>query len=158
MHGCTIIAAAIAVALAGCESGADDATCYFPSGRPCHLGEVCLGRQLDECNYYSACNDGGLAGTAIACTHEPIEPVAGGPFLCDPSLIPRNSTRDFTPPPAPCPLGSLWALDPERELPYIQCVPVAQCEPIRCDPAFAGDGCPSNHECDAVTYTCIAAP
>lgn len=152
-----LIAAVIsAAACAGDDDpGAVPAQCHFASGRPCPPGVLCMAPQGDECNYVYCSVEPALVGTAVGCQADTVAPVAGGPFNCDPATVtlPQHSV---TPPPAPCPLGGLYALDPARALPFVQCVPVAQCQPIACDPAFAGDGCPSAHRCDAETRTCVA--
>ena len=150
-----VTAALVAAALVGCEQAADVEVCHFASGRPCRADEVCLGAKGDECNYY-VCQDGALIGGAVACSAGEVPAAPGGPFTCDPSAIERApGTGGFVPPPAPCPLGGLWTIDPARGVPYGACVPVAQCAPLPCDPAFAGDGCPADHVCDAATSTCV---
>lgn len=149
----------VIVGVVGCDGAIE--VCHFASGRPCPSDRACLGPQGDECNYY-ACRpeEGVILGTAIACQAGVTEPVAGGPFNCDPATIAVDRGL-LTPPPAPCPLGSLWSihLPPDTGGVYGhwgRCVPVAQCRPIPCDPAFAGDGCPSDHVCAAATRTCVA--
>jgi len=99
-----------------------------------------------------------LVSGAVGCGTGVTAPVPGGPFDCDPSLIARDPAArgGFTPPSGPCPIGSLWALDTTRALPYLFCVPVAQCRPIACDPRYAGDGCPADYVCAAATRTCVA--
>jgi hypothetical protein len=57
---------------------------------PCRRGELCLGEQGDECRYF-ACVDGELTtGSGVACQASDVEPIAGGPFLCDPSQLPSD--------------------------------------------------------------------
>jgi hypothetical protein len=150
------MAVALALVVACHASDASDASegsdgppdaCYFASGRPCSVGEVCLGEAGDECNYYT-CQDGRLIGGAVGCAPGEVPPVAGGPFDCDPSLI---TSGDSTPPPSPCPLGGLYTIEDGF---FGRCVPVAQCQPLPCNPAFNDDGCPSSYTCDGASSTC----
>lgn len=148
------LAAVTAVLLASAACADEDSgppTCHFASGRPCPAGVVCLGAQGNECNYYTCDADGALVGTAIACMPGTIPASGAGPHDCDPTHV---TVGVGTPPPAPCPLGGLYTIENGF---YRTCVPVAECRPLPCDPAFAGDGCPSNHTCDAATHTCVAA-
>jgi hypothetical protein len=131
------------------------AVCHFTSGRPCTADHACMGAKGDECNYY-ACNDGQLLGGAVGCSPGTVEPIAGGPFNCDPASIALTQPGLLTPPNGACPIGSLWALDASREIPYLQCVPLDQCVPIPCDPQWNGDGCPGDYVCDAASSTCVA--
>ncbi len=135
--------------------------CHFASGRPCPADTVCLGSKGNECNYASCDSQDDSdtpVGTAVACAPGETAPVAGGPFNCDPSTIARDPLEGgaFPPPNGVCPLGSLYALDPARASPYLFCVPVEQCEPLPCDPQFAGDGCPADLVCAPASGTCVA--
>lgn len=149
-----------ALALGACADDAADAVCHFASGRPCAPGDLCLGPQGVECNYYT-CTDGALIGTAIACSAAPVDPVSPGPYACDPALVHLRDAM-ITPPQAPCPLGNLYALTVTDAFigggQFEACVPTAFCAPIACDPAFHGDGCPTGYGCDAATRRCVAAP
>jgi hypothetical protein len=140
--------------LLGCADDAP-AVCHFPSGRPCRADEVCLGSQGGECNYVGCAVDGDgrgeLRGTAVACAAAPVAPAAGGPFVCDPGAFTDVRAGVFTPPRAPCPLGGLWTIEDGF---WGTCVPVAQCLPLPCDPAYGDDGCPSSQRCDDASRTC----
>jgi hypothetical protein len=126
--------------------------CHFDSGRPCPADTVCLGSQGAECNYVACRDDGSLESTAIGCSTDEAPPLTGGPFDCDPGIIVREP-GSLTPPAWTCPLGSLVKIvDNQLTGP---CVPLAQCKPIACDPAFRGDGCPVDHDCDATSRTCV---
>ncbi|MEZ4404561.1 MAG: hypothetical protein R3B06_31360 [Kofleriaceae bacterium] len=147
------LATVAALALTAACSAAPDpaATCAFPSGRPCPPGQACLASPGDECNYV-ACIDGELLGTAVACSAEPIPSTGGGPYDCDPASVPV--TTGLLPPPAPCPLGGLYTI--ERGF-FRTCVPVEECAPLPCDPAYGGDGCPSSYTCAPASRTCVPA-
>lgn len=147
--------------VAGCASdpGSEVEVCHFASGRPCPADQLCLGEKGGECQYLSCVQGEIVSGGAVACVAGTTDPQAtGAPFNCDPATVPRDPEAEsaFTPPNGPCPIGSLYALDPARALPYLFCVPVAQCAPIACDPGFAGDGCPADYGCDGATRTCVA--
>ncbi len=146
--------------LGACADDPADAVCHFPSGRPCAPGELCLGSPGDECNYYT-CTDGALLGSAVACSAGAITPVSGGPFVCDPAAV-RLAGAMITPPPAPCPLGGLYALQVSDAFvggaQFQACVPTDACQPIACDPAYGGDGCPSGFGCAPATGRCVALP
>ena len=146
--------------LAACADDSADAVCHFASGRPCAPGELCLGPQGEECNYYT-CTDGALVGTAVGCSTAPVDPVSSGPFTCDPAAV-RLRDATITPPPEPCPLGGLYALQVSDAFvggaQFQACVPTDTCAPIACDPAYAGDGCPTGYGCDAATRRCAIAP
>jgi hypothetical protein len=92
--------------------------------------------------------DGELWGTAVACEPDEVEPGPNPPYHCDPSAI---SPYTETPPQEPCPLGALQAIADGF---YAGCVPVEQCEPLACDPAYGGDGCPIDYMCDETSSTC----
>lgn len=151
------ISLALILLVAACGDSSDAAVCHFPSGRPCGPGELCLARAGDECNYVT-CADGALQSTAVACQAGTTAPVAGGPFVCDPAQVALAQAGTLTPPPAPCPLGSLYALTVTDQFvgggQFVQCVPLSQCQPIACDPAYAGDGCPTGYGCDATLRQC----
>jgi hypothetical protein len=141
------------VAIAGCadeESVIESVICHFPSGRPCPLGVACLGEQGNECNYSFCTEDGQLLDGGVGCTTGNVAITGGGPYDCDPASLRVYST----PPPAPCPLGGLWTVENGG---FGMCVPVAECRALACDPQYGGDGCPSNHRCDAATNTCVAS-
>lgn len=146
--------------LAACADDAADAVCHFASGRPCAPGELCLGPPGNECNYYT-CTGGALIGTAIACAAAPIAPATAGPYVCDPATV-RVAEATITPPPAPCPLGGLYALQVSDAFvggaQFEACVPTEACAPIACDPAYAGDGCPTGYGCAPATGRCVRAP
>lgn len=144
--------------LAGCGSEDQIEVCHFASGRPCPSDQLCLGEKGDECRYLSCVQGEIVSGGAIACSAGTTDPQPGGPFNCDPATVAHDPDAEtgFTPPNGACPIGSLYALDPARALPYLFCVPVAQCAPIACDPAFAGDGCPADYVCDGASRTCVA--
>jgi hypothetical protein len=125
--------------------------CHFPSGRPCREDAVCMSTQGSECNYVS-CEYRQLRSTMADCSSEEVPPLPGGPFDCDPGLIVRMQGR-LTPPSVRCPLGSLHRV--ENDTVDGPCVPLAQCKPIACDPAYGGDGCPSNYACDPASSTCV---
>jgi hypothetical protein len=148
----------LATACAADDPDGPDAieTCHFVSGRPCEPGELCMGTKGGECNYYTCTRDG-IVGSAIGCFADEVEPVEGGPFNCDPATVVHTSGETArTPPNGWCPIGSLYALNPESIIPYLFCVPLEQCAPIACDPQWNGDGCPSGYGCDAATETCVA--
>lgn len=146
--------------LAACADDPSDAVCHFASGRPCAPGELCLGPQGNECNYYT-CTDGALVGTAVGCSVAPIAPATGGPFTCDPAAV-RLAGTGITPPAAPCPLGGLYALQVSDAFvgggQFLACVPIDACGSIACDPAFDGDGCPSGAYYDSANGRCATAP
>ena len=128
--------------------------CHFPSGRPCRSDTVCLADQGVECNYIY-CDEGHLRSTAIGCGFGEVPPLEGGPFDCDPSVIVRRP-GPLLPPNGYCPLGSLRRIE-NNGLYSHDCVPLAQCKPIPCDPAYRGDGCPSTYTCDPTSSTCVPA-
>ncbi len=133
-------------ALAACRDA--PRVCHFESGRPCVEGEICLGTRGAECGYV-ACLEGGLGGSLPGCSRGTVEPVADGPFDCDPANLELDG---YLPPPAPCPLGALYSIEDGF---YGRCVPVSQCLPLPCDPAYGGDGCPIDYVCDAASSTCV---
>jgi len=140
------------------DPGDEVQVCYFESGRPCPADTICLGPQGTECNYYPCQPDGSIIGSALGCQAGTTDPVAGGPFNCDPATIVREPAEGgITPPQGGCFLGALRVLDPAfPSFPFRDCVPVSQCAPIACDPQFNGDGCPSGYGCDAASRTCTA--
>lgn len=142
--------AAWMVSLASCASDAPR-VCHFESGRPCAEGDICLGTQGNECSY-AACDgeSGELFGAPVACLRGTVEPLPGGPFNCDPSDL--DFGGGYLPPRAPCPLGALYSIEGTT---YGACVPVSQCRPLPCDPAYGGDGCPIDYTCDAGSSTCV---
>jgi hypothetical protein len=144
----TLVACFLLAALAGCDD--TPPVCHFPSGRPCPTGAACLNVQGQECSYV-ACLDGTLQGAAVACMPGPIQPSGTGPHDCDPSGVPAPDGL-LTPPNGGCPIGGLYTIVNHF---WGTCVPVAECRPLPCDPAYAGDGCPSNHGCDALTRLCV---
>ena len=129
--------------------------CHFDSGRPCRADTVCLASQGAECNYVVCREDGSFESTAIGCSDVEAPRLPGGPFDCDPSLIVREPGT-FRPPAWTCPIGSLLqVVDNHLVGP---CVPLAQCKPIACDPAFGSDGCPSAYTCDPGSDACVPEP
>jgi hypothetical protein len=125
--------------------------CHFPSGRPCVEGDICIGMQGNECNYvFCDPRTGGVFGTAVGCGRGKFDTTPAGPFDCDPALVQYEAYR----PPMPCPLGGLYTIQNGG---WGTCVAVSNCKPLPCNPAYKGDGCPSDYVCDATSSTCVPA-
>src|SRR5689334_5002043 len=105
MRAYAIAIAAWMVSLAACASEDEPRVCYFPSGRPCVEGDICMNTQGNECEPVICTAEGRLEQAAAACVRGQVDPVPGGPYDCDQTHLDWGG--GLLPPRAPCPLGSM---------------------------------------------------